>query len=49
MAQAPVAGCAPPRGINSIQAIREAGGWRTAGIMVQAESATAPLPEEYLP
>jgi hypothetical protein len=37
------------RGINSIQAIREAGGWRIAGIMVQAESAAAPLPEEYLP
>ena len=37
------------RGINSIQAIKEAGGWRVTGIMVQAESATAPLPEEYLP
>ena len=37
------------RGINSIQAIKEAGGWRIAAIMVQAESATAPLPEEYLP
>ena len=37
------------RGINSIQAIREAGGWRVAGILVQAESATAPLPKEYLP
>jgi hypothetical protein len=37
------------RGINSIQAIREAGGWRIAGIMVQAESAASPLPEEYLP
>ena len=37
------------RGINSIQAIREAGGWRVTGIMVQAESATAPLPKEYLP
>jgi hypothetical protein len=37
------------RGINSIQAIKEAGGWRVAGIMVQAESATAPLPKEYLP
>ena len=31
------------RGINSIQAIKEAGGWRVTGIMVQAESATAPL------
>ena len=29
------------RGINSIQAIKEAGGWRVTGIMVQAESATA--------
>ena len=37
------------RGINSIQAIKEAGGWRVAGIMVQAESAAAPLPKEYLP
>ena len=37
------------RGINSIQAIKEAGGWRVMGIMVQAESVTAPLPREYLP
>ena len=37
------------RGINSIQAIKEAGGWRVTGILVQAESVTAPLPEEYLP
>ena len=37
------------RGINSIQAIKEAGGWRVMGIMWQAESATAPLPKEYLP
>jgi hypothetical protein len=37
------------RGINSIQAIKEAGGWRVTGIMLQAESATAPLPKEYLP
>jgi hypothetical protein len=37
------------RGINSIQAIKEAGGWRVTGIMVQVESATAPLPKEYLP
>lgn len=37
------------RGINSIQAIKKAGGWRVTGIMVQAESATAPLPMEYLP
>jgi hypothetical protein len=36
-------------GINSIQAIKEAGGWRVTGIMVQSESATAPLPREYLP
>ena len=42
-------GHAVARGINSIQAIREAGGWRIAGIMVQAESAATPLPEEYLP
>jgi len=37
------------RGINSIQAIKEAGGWRVLGIMWQAESPTAPLPKEYLP
>src|SRR5712672_4115468 len=37
------------RGINSIQVIKEAGGWRVTGIMVQAESATAPLPKQYLP
>jgi hypothetical protein len=37
------------RGINSIQAIKEAGGWRVTGILVQAESATAPLPKAYLP
>src|SRR5215470_8013390 len=37
------------RGINSIQAIKEAGGWRITGITVQAESVTAPLPKEYLP
>jgi hypothetical protein len=42
-------GDAVARGINSIQVIRGAGGWRIAGIMVQAEAATAPLPEEYLP
>jgi hypothetical protein len=34
--------------INSIQAIKEAGGWRVTSVMVQAESATAPLPKEYL-
>src|SRR5262249_3192350 len=37
------------RGINSIDAIKEAGGWRVSSIVVQAESATAPLPKEYLP
>ena len=37
------------RGIPSIQAIKETGGWRVTGIMVQAESATVPLPKEYLP
>jgi hypothetical protein len=37
------------RGINSIQAIKEADGWRVMGIMWQAESAAAPLPKEYLP
>jgi hypothetical protein len=37
------------RGINSIQGIKEAGGWRVMGIMWQAESAAAPLPKKYLP
>jgi hypothetical protein len=37
------------RGINSIQAIKESGGWRVTSIVVQAETAAAPLPEEYLP
>ena len=37
------------RGINSIQAIKQAGGWRVTGITVQPESATEPLPKEYLP
>jgi len=37
------------RGINSIQAIKEVGGWRVTGIMVQAESAAEPLPRKYLP
>jgi hypothetical protein len=37
------------RGINSIQAIKEAGGWRVTSIVVQAESVTAPLPKKYLP
>lgn len=40
LAQAPDAGCALPT---------EAGGWRVTGIMVQAESAAAPLPKKYLP
>jgi len=42
-------GKAVARGINSIQAIKEAGGWRVASIMVQAESDSAPLPEKYIP
>jgi hypothetical protein len=37
------------RGINSIQAIKEAGGWRVTSILVQAETPTVPLPKEYLP
>jgi len=37
------------RGINSIQAVKEAGGWRVTSILVQTESAAAPLPKEYLP
>ena len=42
-------GKAVARGINGIQAIKEAGNWRIAGVTVQAESAAAPLPEEHLP
>jgi hypothetical protein len=42
-------GNAVTRGVNSIQAIKAAGGWRVASIMVQAESAAAPLPGAYLP
>jgi hypothetical protein len=42
-------GKAVARGINSIQAVKEAGGWRVAEIVVQAESTAAPLPAEYLP
>jgi hypothetical protein len=37
------------RGINSIQAIKEANGWRILGIMWQAESPGAPIPKEYQP
>jgi hypothetical protein len=44
-----IEGKAVGRGINSIQAIKETKGWRIAGITVQPESATAPLPAEYLP
>jgi hypothetical protein len=32
------------RAINSIQAIKEAGGWQVTGIIVRAEPASAPLP-----
>jgi len=37
------------RGITSIRAIKGADGWRATGIVVHEESATAPLPNEYLP
>jgi Putative lumazine-binding len=37
------------RGVNSIQAMKTAGGWRVMGIMWQAESAATPLPKELLP
>ena len=37
------------RGINSIQAIKVAAGWRVLGIMWQAESAATPIPKEFLP
>jgi len=37
------------RGINSIEAIKDAAGWRVSSILVQAESTTAPLPKKYLP
>ena len=36
------------RGINSIQAIKEAGGWRVVSIMVLPEAAFAPFPEQYV-
>ena len=37
------------RGINSIEAVKETGGWRVTSIVVQAESAAMPLPKKYLP
>ena len=37
------------RGINSIQAIKQADGWRILSIMWQAESPGAPIPAEYQP
>ena len=37
------------RGINSIEAVKETGGWRVTSIVVQAESAIVPLPKKYLP
>jgi hypothetical protein len=37
------------RGINSIEAIKGANGWRVSGILVQEESAAMPLPMEDLP
>lgn len=37
------------RGIDSIEAIEGADGWRVTGIMVQEESAAMPLPMEDLP
>lgn len=42
-------GHAVARGINSIEAVKETGRWRVTSIMAQAESAAAPLPEDYLP
>ena len=37
------------RGINSIQPIKGADGWRVTGIIVHEESASMPLPKRYLP
>jgi hypothetical protein len=37
------------RGINSVEAVKETGGWRVTSIVVQAESATMPLPKRFLP
>jgi len=37
-----------PRATQAI-AINEGGRWRIVRIMLHAESATAPLPKEYLP
>lgn len=42
-------GHAVARGINSIEAVKETGRWRVMSILVQAETAAAPLPEDYLP
>jgi len=42
-------GKAVGHGVNSIQAIKQAGGWRITSLMVQAESAAAPLPGGSLP
>jgi hypothetical protein len=37
------------RGINSIQAVKQDGEWKVAGILWQAESPTDKVPEQYLP
>ena len=49
MRRAPVSSLTHITSGNGIQAIKETGGWRVTGIVVQAESVTAPLPKEYLP
>jgi len=36
------------REINSIEAVKETGGWRVTSIVVQAESPSMPLPKKYL-
>ena len=41
-------GKAEVRGINSIQAVKEAGSWRVVSIMVLPESGFAPFPEGYV-
>ena len=37
------------RGINSIQAIKEANGWRVLGVTLQANRPPRRCPKEYLP
>jgi hypothetical protein len=42
-------GAAEARGINSIQAVKQNGEWKVAGILWEAESPAEQVPEQYLP